>query len=47
MLYLLQVIFITLKVVDVIDWSWWTVFIPLYIVFGYTILLAIWLGGRD
>ena len=27
----LQIIFIVLKCVDVIDWSWWTVFIPFWI----------------
>lgn len=27
----LQVIFIVLKVLDLIDWSWWLVFVPTYI----------------
>jgi len=27
---LLQVIFITLKILDLIDWSWWLVFTPTY-----------------
>jgi amino acid permease len=28
---LLQIVFITLKVLNIISWSWWIVFIPLYI----------------
>ena len=28
---LLQIVFIVLKVLDKISWSWWKVFIPLYI----------------
>lgn len=28
---LLQIVFIVLKVIGLITWSWWMVFIPLYI----------------
>ena len=28
---ILQIVFIALKVTNVIDWSWWQVFIPLWI----------------
>lgn len=27
----LQIVFIVLKLTGVIDWSWWAVFIPLYV----------------
>ncbi|MDR1283888.1 MAG: hypothetical protein LBK99_24180 [Opitutaceae bacterium] len=36
---LLAIVFITLKLVGVIDWSWWWVTAPLW--FGPAILLAI------
>lgn len=38
---LLQVVFITLKVAKVIDWSWWLVFLPIWIELGIIILLII------
>ncbi len=42
LLEVLTVIFVILKLVGVISWSWWTVFIPLYIVIGiYFTLLSI------
>jgi len=30
---ILTLIFITLKVCNIIDWSWWWVFTPLYVLF--------------
>lgn len=38
----LTLIFIVLKLVGVITWSWWLVFSPILIVAG--IWLAIWVG---
>ena len=40
---LLQVVFIALKVAKVIDWSWWLVFLPVWIELGIIILLIIML----
>lgn len=37
----LQLVFIILKVLDVIQWSWWKVFIPLYISAGLFIVILI------
>lgn len=39
LLEVLTIIFVVLKLVGVISWSWWAVFIPLYVVAG--IYLAI------
>ena len=36
-----QIVFIILKLVGVIEWSWWLVFIPLYISIGFIVLLLI------
>lgn len=41
LLSVLQVIFIVLKLVGVISWSWWTVLIPLWIWIGVVVLAAI------
>lgn len=38
---LLQVIFITLKVLNLIDWSWWMVFSPTWISLLIVILAVI------
>ena len=38
---LLQIVFIALKVAKVIDWSWWLVFLPIWIELGIIILLII------
>lgn len=38
---LLQVVFIALKVAKVIDWSWWLVFLPVWIELGIIVLLII------
>ena len=35
----LQIIFIVLKLCNVLQWSWWMVFIPAYISAGLTIIL--------
>ena len=40
-LALLQVVFIVLKVCNVIAWSWWLVFIPVYIFAGLFIIVLI------
>lgn len=36
-----QIVFVILKLVGVIEWSWWLVFIPLWSSIGLTILLLI------
>ena len=33
-----QVAFIVLKVLDLIDWPWWEVFIPTYAGFGIALI---------
>jgi hypothetical protein len=38
---LLTIVFITLKLTNYIDWSWWWVFCPLWIGFVLVILLVI------
>lgn len=38
---LLQVVFIALKVAKVIDWSWWLVFIPIWIDIGIGLIIII------
>lgn len=37
----LQIIFIVLKLTGLIDWSWWAVFIPLFISLGLVAILVI------
>lgn len=37
----LQVIFIVLKLVGVISWSWWAVLVPTWISIGVVVLAAI------
>lgn len=41
------IVFLVLKLVGVIDWSWWWVTSPLWISFGLTclILLGVWIAG--
>ena len=36
-----QIVFVILKLVGVIEWSWWLVFIPLYISIGFIVLSLI------
>jgi len=38
---LLSLIFITLKLMEVITWSWWLVLLPLYLPAVLVILLAV------
>lgn len=38
---LLTIVFITLKLLGVIDWSWWLVFIPVYVSIGLFIFWVI------
>lgn len=38
---LLQLVLITLKLCNVIDWSWWVVFFPLWVSLGISILIII------
>lgn len=38
---ILQIVFIILKLCGVIDWSWWWVLSPIWIVIGLYVLLAI------
>ena len=54
---LLTIVFVTLKLTDVIDWSWWWVLSPLWIglaivlgvllVIGMVMLLALLTKGRN
>ena len=37
----LQIVFITLKLCNVLQWSWWMVFIPAYISAGLTIVMIV------
>ena len=40
---LLQLVFIVLKVIGQIDWSWWLVFIPFYIWFVIVVfVITVW-----
>lgn len=39
-LELLTIVFLVLKLTEVIDWSWWLVFAPMYV---YLIAFVIWL----
>jgi hypothetical protein len=47
---LLTIVFITLKLTDYIDWSWWWVLSPLWIPFAIIVLvivlLAMFTNGR-
>lgn len=40
-LELFTIIFIVLKVAEVIDWSWWLVFSPMYV---YVVVFAMWVA---
>ncbi|CAH9012397.1 hypothetical protein VPHF35G1_0044 [Vibrio phage F35 g1] len=44
----ITLIFITLKLTEVIDWSWWLVLLPFYgsIAFGLVILIAVIAIGK-
>lgn len=41
LLVLLQVVFIVLKVCNIVAWSWWLVFIPVYVFVGIFIIALI------
>lgn len=41
---LLQIVFIVLKVLNKISWSWWMVFIPLYIEIVLIVIISIVYG---
>lgn len=40
----LSLIFVTLKLTDFIDWSWWWVLSPLWITYGLVIIFAIFVA---
>ena len=42
---LLTILFIALKLCNVIDWSWWWVLSPLWIPIALAIVLAIFIKG--
>lgn len=42
---LLQLIFITLKLIDKIDWSWWVVFAPTWLPFSAFVGLMVVAAG--
>ena len=44
LLGVLLIIFIVLKLVGVIDWSWWLVLIPLWISLGLFVLVFVIVG---
>lgn len=46
----LQVVFIVLKVLDLVDWSWWLVFAPTYISIGilaFAVFIVLLLSGSE
>lgn len=44
-LEVLTIIFVFLKAFSVITWSWWAVFIPMYIAFAiYVVMIVLWLA---
>lgn len=47
LLGVLQIIFIVLKCVGVIDWSWWAVFIPTWINIGIIAIALVILECMD
>jgi len=42
--FLLFLVFMVLKLCDVIDWSWWYVTLPLTIPLGLAVLLLLFIG---
>lgn len=47
MLGVIQIVFIILKLVGVISWSWWTVFIPTFIsIFLILLVLLLWIAVK-
>ena len=43
-LYTVQIVFATLRLSEVVLWSWWIVNIPILIIFGVAIAIAIFFG---
>lgn len=49
---LLTIAFVVLKLTKVIDWSWWWVVSPMWIMLGLVLLVCaviailVWIGGR-
>ena len=41
LLGVLEIIFIVLKCIGVIDWSWWAVLIPFWINLGLVVIIAL------
>ncbi len=37
----IQIVLIILKAFGLIDWSWWKVFIPVYILVGMALIVAV------
>lgn len=47
LLGVIQIVFIILKLVGVISWSWWTVFIPTFIsIFLILLVLLLWIAVK-
>lgn len=51
--FILFVVFLVLRLCEVIDWSWWWITAPLWagfalrlIVFVITVLIAAWIGSK-
>ena len=42
MIGVIQIVFIILKLVKVIDWSWWIVFIPFWIDLALAVILLLY-----
>lgn len=42
MIGVIQIVFIILKLVKVIDWSWWIVFIPFWIDLALVVILLLY-----
>ena len=42
MIGVIQIVFIILKLVKVIDWSWWIVFIPCWIDLALAVILLLY-----
>ena len=42
---LLYIVFITLKLLDVIDWSWWWILAPVWIPLAIVFLIIAAIGG--
>lgn len=40
-LYLLTLLFIALKLTNVLDWTWWQVFAPLYVPFVFVLIASV------